>query len=358
MTAGWKEAFRDNRWLLLATALYSAAVLGEAAWCDMPLEELWTLGKFLCHSITMASIFLGGLYAGTFAGLFATAPKGKRLKTAVSGINVVTGDYLRGGRFARACFGFCVIFAGNVFLIAKSLIYTVNPFYAMKWDETFAAWDKALHFGMYPHEFLIPFVNALGMGVALDRLYVMWMMAMLVVFGYCLFADEKPARRMRFLWCYFLSWALLGTGMATWLSSVGPMFYRDYLSGGEMYDAVLLNLSQMNATFGMYSEKARQVLLEWSKNDVMFDPNAISAMPSMHVGICWLIVLYLRSFGMWALLAGLLLCLGVLAGSVYLGFHYAVDGYVSIACVSVIWFALGLCEKTKSRAPQAAEAAA
>ena len=347
MTAGWKKAFRDNRWLL-ATLVYSAAVLGEAAWCDMPLAELWTLYRFLCHSIVMAAIFIGGLYAGTFAGLFACAPKGRRLKAAVEAINTVTADYAKSGRFAQACFGFAVIFAGNVFLVSKSLIYSVNPFYVMKWDETFAAWDKALHFGMYPHEFVIPFVNALGMGVALDRLYMLWMMAMLVVFGYCLFADANPVRRMRFLWCYFLSWALLGTGMATWLSSVGPMFYRDYLSGGDMYDAVLLNLSQMNAASGMYAEKARQVLLGWSKNDVMFDANAISAMPSMHVAICWLIVLYLRSFGRLAFALALLLCIGVLTGSVYLGFHYAVDGYVSIVAVSVIWFALGFGLKEKT----------
>ena len=32
-----------------------------------------------------------------------------------------------------------------------------------KWDLDFAAWDKALHFGHYPHEFIIPFVNGLGL---------------------------------------------------------------------------------------------------------------------------------------------------------------------------------------------------
>jgi hypothetical protein len=62
-------------------------------------------------------------------------------------------------------------------------------------------------------------------------------------------------------------------------------------------------------------------------------------MPSVHVGIgAWV------GFGLWRTrlrIAGLLFAILTLLGSVRLGWHYAIDGYVSIAIVAVLWWLVG-----------------
>lgn len=353
----WRRAFREHRWLLAAAGLYCAGVLAEAWYCGVPFSGFTPLLKWFSISIAMALLFLAGMYAGAFFGLAAAAPRGRRIFAAMEGIDAVATRYVRGERCASAVFGFSVVIAGAFFLVSKSLIPFANPPYRMKWDFDFAAWDKALHFGFYPHEFIMPAIDGFGLGVAIDRIYFLWMPAMLAVLWYCIFGDASARRRLRFLWTYFLSWAVIGTVMATWLSSVGPLFLDEYFRGeGPQYDALLGRVEALHRESGLYTELARRALLKWSRNDSMIDANAISAMPSMHIAVCWLMALYLRDFGLWPFVAGALFCLVILAGSVYLGFHYAIDGYVAIAVVSVIWLAAG--KFLGRRAQAAAEGAA
>jgi hypothetical protein len=44
----------------------------------------------------------------------------------------------------------------------------------------------------------------------------------------------------------------------------------------------------------------------------------------------------------------------ILFGSVHLGWHYAIDGYVSIACTTLIWFAVGWVQQRRASAQLAA----
>ena len=74
----------------------------------------------------------------------------------------------------------------------------------------------------------------------------------------------------------------------------------------------------------------------------------ISAMPSMHVAIATLNALMLSSLGRWQAVAGWAFAAIILFGSVYTGWHYAIDGYVSMLVVGVIW------QKTRFLAAQEA----
>jgi PAP2 superfamily len=69
--------------------------------------------------------------------------------------------------------------------------------------------------------------------------------------------------------------------------------------------------------------------------------NGISAMPSVHVAVAVLFALAGGRAGRWpgrlfTAYAGI-----VLLGSVHLGWHYAVDGYVSAAIVAGLWLLSG-----------------
>lgn len=67
----------------------------------------------------------------------------------------------------------------------------------------------------------------------------------------------------------------------------------------------------------------------------------ISAMPSMHVSMAFLFVLLgWRVHRLIGVLA-LLYCIAIQIGAVHLGWHYAIDGYVSMAATGAIWWLMG-----------------
>jgi len=63
----------------------------------------------------------------------------------------------------------------------------------------------------------------------------------------------------------------------------------------------------------------------------------ISAMPSMHVAIATINALYLAGINRWAGIAAWTYCAIILIGSIYSGWHYSLDGYVSVIVVLAIW---------------------
>jgi len=67
----------------------------------------------------------------------------------------------------------------------------------------------------------------------------------------------------------------------------------------------------------------------------------ISAMPSMHVSIALLLALFGWRISRLAGLAYSAFAMLIFLGSIHLGFHYAVDGYVAAAMTLAIWWGCG-----------------
>lgn len=349
----WKKAFLDHRALLAVVLAYCAAVLVEAVYCNVPPGNLAHILGYIFMSATLGFVFLSCLYVAAFARFFAGGEGAfiPRWKAASARLDLVARAYFESGRWPYALFAFFCTLGDCFFFIAKSLINTVNPYVEAAWDKTFAAWDKALHFGMYPHEFIIPAVNALGAGRLLDFFYAFWLVVMLLVACYNVFADDLVHRRLRYLWTHFLSWVFLGTIGATWLSSVGPLFAHDFFPGDpDVYASLRENLESLSAGGFVFASETRQLLLDWAHNDRIFDPNALSAMPSMHLAIGWLMVLYARQFTRTVFAVACVFFGLVCLGSVYFGFHYAIDAYVSVVFVSFVWYAAGkIIDKSHAR---------
>lgn len=337
------EAFRAHRALLAVAVVYSLAVFAEAVYFKVPADNLLDICRYIAHAALIPVVFMAGVYVGALCGHFALAPQ-DGLWRALRRMDAELAHYVSGRRFAWALAAFIAMQAGTVFLISKSLIRVANPFSKMNWDITFAGWDKLLHFGSYPHTLLMPLVDALRFGRALDWLYFLWFAVMTAAACYNLFGDNQPHRRLRYLWGFVLSWIILGTLMATYFSSAGPVFFNTFFpEEGGPYDVIILNIQALSKESFLFADGARRMLIGWLRDRRMFDPNAISAMPSMHVAIAWLIALYAREIGRALFIAAALFCAAIFAGSVYFGFHYAIDGYVSIICVTVIWWVTGKC---------------
>lgn len=156
-------------------------------------------------------------------------------------------------------------------------------------------------------------------------------------FGTVLYAIAyaRPIDRARYLWGNVLALAVVGTILATLLSSAGPNFPSLFPEGARFVPLrAALEASPANASLLFYIDYLR---------DAYFQPagaigTGISAMPSVHVAIAVLNAWFYSSLGRRRGFVAWLFAALILFGSVYTGWHYAIDGYVSIAVVSVIWW--------------------
>ncbi len=340
----WKNALADHKPLLCVAAAYCVSALLLALWCGVEPSNLLHIFGFIGTTLAIALIFLTGMYLGSFLQFFFSGSGGVSLRWEQAGkkLDIASRGYLEGDRWAYACLAFAVTLSDNFFFIAKSMIPIVNPYASMKWDVVFASLDKTIHFGRYPHEFLIPLVNGAGAEYMLDAAYALWLVVMFLVVGYNVFMDDRLHRRLRFLWTYLLAWVLLGSVAAMMFSSVGPLFFHDFLpKSPNPYTGLVKNFDQIAKDSFLFAAKTRHLLLEWAHNDRKFDPNTLSAMPSMHIAIAWLLVLYAREISRVVFAAAAVFAGSIFLGSVYLGFHYAIDAYVSVICVTLIWWLVG-----------------
>lgn len=153
-----------------------------------------------------------------------------------------------------------------------------------------------------------------------------------------LVAIWEGRERKRYLWALAFTTLIIGTLMAVAFSSVGPIFYDRFYGGDRFAELV----SALEADDGPRSVPrfARYLLASYDEKVAAFG-TGISAMPSMHVAIATLNALFLGGRD-WRLgVAGGIFVAIIQFGSVYTGWHYAIDGYISIATVSAIWWLTG-----------------
>lgn len=247
-----------------------------------------------------------------------------------------TGDL--GVRLAR---GAPMLIALAVFMSAFSAMKSAIPlFNAYAWDDSWIALDRALH-GTDPWRLLQPLFGYPLASSALSLFYHLWIL--LIYAGgvwFCFFADDRDLRA-RYLIAYFASWTLVGVVMATAMASVGPCFLAPML-GDPRFEEQMAYLRQANTHFPILVLQVQDQLIGWHQAGNEGLGRGISAMPSMHVSLAFLFFLAMRHVSRRAGLFFGAFFMIILIGSVHLAYHYAVDGYVSIAVTWLIWSAAGI----------------
>jgi hypothetical protein len=134
---------------------------------------------------------------------------------------------------------------------------------------------------------------------------------------------------------------VLGTVFAILLSSAGPCFYGQITGLPSPYAPLMDYLQRVDAAHPLISLEVQHILLQQYWQNAVTPWRAISAMPSMHVAMP--VVFILVGWRTHRLLGALFLVYGVIVfiGSVHLGWHYAVDGYVSVLVMLLLWRAAG-----------------
>lgn len=223
----------------------------------------------------------------------------------------------------------------SLFTSAKNLIPLIVPF---AWDHEFGQWDKMLHFGRQPWEWTHMLFGAAGVTMGISLFYKLWFVVKFFVMYWQAFSLKYPQWREQFFIALAGIWIINGTLLAIWLSSAGPCFYGLlYPDAPDLYAPLMEKLRAVQ----IYDLRAMDYLWTAYEGHQARAFSGISAMPSMHVSLaCLFAILGWRYGGLirWGLIAFLIL---TLLGSVHLGWHYAIDGYLSLLTTPLIWLGAG-----------------
>ncbi|MDX8500284.1 phosphatase PAP2 family protein [Mesorhizobium sp. VK4C] len=225
----------------------------------------------------------------------------------------------------------------SIFTSIKGGISKIQPFYA---DTALMAIDKAIHGGVDAWSFFHPMLGFGPLTSLLNLLYNLWFAEVFIVLFCVVFSTGNERLRSQYLVTFVLTWALLGNVLATAFASVGPAFAMPFY-GDTTFSPLMDYLQTTNATYPVVALDTQKYLLANAGLDGPRWGSGISAFPSIHVATATLNAIYLWRFGgmlRWGSIAFLIV---IQLGSVHLGWHYAVDGYVSMLATSAIWAAAG-----------------
>jgi hypothetical protein len=226
----------------------------------------------------------------------------------------------------------------STFASFKQVIPYVQGF---AWDYRFMKLDYMAHFGNHPWEIFSFLLKHPKVIVAIDSLYMLWFPAL---FFMCLWMAWSSKRRLRlqFFVTVCLTWIILGTVLATLFSSAGPCYYSMVLGDhSNPYKPLMTQLMKIHESMPLFALKNQLGLWEAYQDHIWLPFGGISAMPSLHVAIAVLMAIVGWRVNLWA---GILLteyAVVTQLGSFILGWHYAIDGYVSILLTILLWKAVG-----------------
>jgi hypothetical protein len=326
--------------LLLLVAIYVAGVwlTERALGFPDPLGNVSLANSLLVWSLTVIGYVVVRLL---WLRAQVRGPSGEWVRSA--GAWKVAWAEFRGGNLSFERLVSVLLATGAILILLrtyaswKPLITTVAPFHL---DPALMRLDQAIHLGHHPWRLLQPVFGHPAVTLPLDLLYAFWH-PVNCAFVIWLAWSGRRFLRARALMTYALAWILLGTVGATFLSSAGPCYYALVVPGDDPYGPLLGYLHGLHASHGVIAVTIQENLWAYYSGGSVLPVNGISAMPSVHVAAAVLFALVGWQVGRAIGIAFTIYALVILTGSVHLGWHYAVDGYVSAAAVLLLWVASG-----------------
>jgi hypothetical protein len=337
----WSQALRANGPLLILGLVYfalSATVVRALGFTVRPIGSALLLWS--------GAIFLG--FVLIVGGAVFRLARNK----SESPIRFLLQQAKESQLAKRAAYGVPILAVMPVFSASftgmKMSIDRIVPFYADPW---LSRLDQILHGGLDPWRILAPSLAHPIATSVIDQCYRLWFPVVFVALIYGSFMVKDDRLRLQFLLTYFMSWIVLGNLLAIALSSVGPCYFEAF-GGDGRYRDLLAYLRQVDQDgFRLFAVQIQSDLLYLYRADDFRLGSGISAMPSMHVAVAFVVAIFASRIHRILGVAALGFLAITLIGSVHLGWHYAVDGYVSLLLVPLIWMTSGrIADRLYSRA--------
>jgi hypothetical protein len=246
--------------------------------------------------------------------------------------------YIRALRDLSWLFGtlriwFACVLVAHAYMWLKVAIPLLNR---RVWDVELARFDQALHGGISPSRFFVALFEDTVLLPVVDWSYAVWLPLALAMLG--LFATSaSPRVRAQFLFSHVAIWTL-GVWCYIAMPAIGPglAFPEEWRSTRAALPRTVEAQVKLLQNYERVVESRSSGVLRAG-----FNPGyGVAAMPSLHVAVDWLLLLW--CFRRARAFAGLFLAAFLLTflGSVVTGWHYAVDGYVGIAMAQLsFWLA-------------------
>lgn len=266
---------------------------------------------------------LAGAYGWLMLGMKLTLPE--ILARGRIFLHDTLGDWRRLYEITRIVLAFklCMV----VYSALKSWIPLLNPHL---YDTELMQVDAWLHLGYSPVELCRTLTASPVVARSIDVLYVAWYALKLPVILFFLL-HPSPERRWHFFTVYFLVW-MIGGGLAILVPSLGPIYVRP-----ESFAHVDMPTARTLQEY-LWQHYEQLVSTPQSHRSLLYD--GVAAFPSLHVAIAALnaIALWGSSRTLGSVLAAYAVVIQI--GSVALGWHYAVDGYVGILLAVGLYYGL------------------
>ncbi|SBS29722.1 hypothetical protein MAQ5080_01482 [Marinomonas aquimarina] len=245
----------------------------------------------------------------------------------------------------------------SIYTSIKSFLPEIVPFYL---DPVLVEIDKTLFFGVHPWEIThMLFPDALTSSL-ISLMYSIWFFVISTFLIVCMIKVDLKEKRLQIILSFMLCWILIGNLSAIVFSSVGPCFYGLTYPGEDPYHELMTILNTQNerleaqgSPFKIWSLFIQDLLWEHYSSDIRDIGSGISALPSMHVSITYLMSTSVYSINKKLGILSWIYTVIILIGSVHLGWHYAFDGFVAIFFTAAIWL---LVKKLLGKAPSISRA--
>jgi hypothetical protein len=232
-------------------------------------------------------------------------------------------------------------------LLFSALMASFNAFKQMvlpqagfSFDPWLARADRMLFFGHDGWRVTHALLGSPKVTGMIDSFYHGWFVPMSLGVILCAWLPASTYRlRTQYLLSYISVWIGLGSILAYLFPSAGPCFYSHFVGPAPEYDGLIQRLREIQALNSepLMALRNQAYLIHAHAGDRLLIGGGISAMPSVHNGLAALfaVAAWQVSRPLGCVLAAYALLIWV--GSIHLGWHYGLDGVVSVALTFGIW---------------------
>lgn len=310
-----RSVFGDIGWFVFLTGVYAFAALFTALAVGKP--EFFVVPRYLVawpfHLVVAAA-----LVAPIIGVVGLSVDRDRPVSAGLDRLGLRRAHLVVALAVSLAAFSFY-----GAFTSFKTMLPLFAPFHADVW---LADLDDMIHGGQ-PYAALDPWFP-LWLDWTIFYAYskvwsVLVVLAPTLVAVLPAFADV----RKRFFVTFAACWIGLGNVAALAFMSAGPVFYGAVTGDHDRFD--------------IPSNPIADYLWHAYETQTGFIGTGISAMPSLHLAMATLYLMLALRLGRVATVVAATYLALIMVGSVRFGWHYAVDGYVSIAFVAGVWWIIG-----------------